>query len=1011
MKRATHGRIFVLPRVAVCAGILALGAELSSVRPAHAPPPVRTLEDIYGPSGDSFQAALGFRVFEGDNQVAPTTSYGVGVDDMRIAWREYKLVEDATDCATSGACASVVIDAGRAYGGNGILHVTVLDSSPYGAAAPFDRNDCNRNGSYLDAADDTDCDDDGAPDVPLVVTAGPEPLGEPLVANRTAIGTYEARLPYSATSDAPGLLRIEDAGASGAEATVRYEDRWDGTASGNRCRNSANPAQQGFVFGTVDIGLVTGSVTVVSYRLVDVTGDLDGFPDTNETFDLYLTIANKTNAYLTDVVVEASTHDPKIDCIVSALALIPSMTPKGTPGALQETPTPIRLHVAAAADRGGTTPAASCVAQQCSNGAGSCVHAADCQKTMVDLYAARIEVGISANSFDTSAAPQRVDLDLDLNSAAAAQPTFTSVEGFEAGLGNFTFQNLDANRASNSASNGFRCQYNDPDYPSGGSYGSNTECYLGFQAGQSPVNAWHAHTTAAPDGGRAYVGAASLHYGIHTPGNPGLDTYQLSQLDAVRSKVALQLAPRVCANDPAADKRACATDADCVTFGGGPCASASPRLSFKHQISLTDSRGTNTPTGEAADRAVLHAQVVGAPLWQKLHPYENTYDVVGTDAFSNCLFDPTDDGNDEDDFFDPTNPARRFGPSSTCKPEFVFAYLGDTDAPFQPNEIGGAGDGPGLAGSLGMGTWVESKFDLSRYRGRSVLLRFVVTTIKVSDTMTLQELFLWNPVPYDDGWYVDDVRVTQVLASGSPTTAIDAANNAGLAACPAPACSTLVPSLTFSPAGSSAPGARVELRAGGTTADACVNGVLLYRFFVDRDASGTFSAGDTVVRDFTAGSSVVEAPSTTTRYGVTVRCSAGGSGGCSGADATATFPISCAPPPPVFDPELWWARVGWTNDNTLSGPPYGEVVDVIRGSLDLLRSTGSFAASGAACLANDAGFPPLADTTPLPAGSGFYYVLRGQVNCNDTRSYSTYSPRENPANPGKRDAELTACPP
>jgi hypothetical protein len=214
-----------------------------------------------------------------------------------------------------------------------------------------------------------------------------------------------------------------------------------------------------------------------------------------------------------------------------------------------------------------------------------------------------------------------------------------------------------------------------------------------------------------------------------------------------------------------------------------------------------------------------------------------------------------------------------------------------------------------------------------------------------------------------------------------PTTTSDSANNAGLPGCPALPCSTLTPALTFAPASAIVAGALVELRADGSAADRCVNGVLLYRFFVDLDASGTFSAGDAVLRDFGTASVQLEAPGATTRYGVTVRCSAGGSGGCTGADATATFTISCAPPAPVLDPTRWWARVSWTNDNTLSAPPFGEVVDVVRGSLDLLRSTGgSFAASSPVCLANDVRFPPLLDTTAPSSGSGFYYLLRGQVN-------------------------------
>src|SRR6185436_112627 len=113
----------------------------------------------------------------------------------------------------------------------------------------------------------------------------------------------------------------------------------------------------------------------------------------------------------------------------------------------------------------------------------------------------------------------------------------------------------------------------------------------------------------------AYLGIASLHYGKHTPGNPGNDTYGLSQLDAIRTKNGVNLAARICQNDPATNKRSCNAAADCAAVGGGPCVSASPLFSFKHQVSTTDSRSTNTPVGQAADRAVVSGQVVGATAW------------------------------------------------------------------------------------------------------------------------------------------------------------------------------------------------------------------------------------------------------------------------------------------------------------------------------------------------------------------------------------------------------------
>jgi len=966
-----------------------------------------TLEDIYGPSGDTFQAALGFRVFEGDATISPTTSYGVGVDDMRIMWREYKLIEDATDCGTSGSCASIVVDSDNIFDGNGVLTVRILDSSPYGMTAPANKNDCNGNGVFTDGVDDTDCDNNGTNDVLVKVTSLPEPLGETFIANQAASGIYLVQVPVSATANATGVIYLQDGGPNNPEVTVQYNDRWDGTASGNVCQNDSNPVEQGLITEGIDVVTITAGVSVISFRLVESNGDIDGFPDTNETFNLFLTVSNKTNIPLTNVVVQVSSADPKIDCILTGVSVIPSMDGRGGANAIKETPTAFVLHISPSADRAGAVPAAACNAGVCTNGAGACASAANCVKTTFDTYAALLNVSVSADQFDVNAQPQSIGLDLDLNSANPVGATAQFVEGFEAGFGNFTFLNLDGNLASNSASNGARCQYNDPDYPNSNSYGD-TECYVGFQAGQSPINDWHAHTTAAPDGGRAYLGTASLHYGKHTPGNPGNDTYGLSQLDAVRTKVNVNLAARICQNDPAANKRSCNSAADCLSVGGGPCVSASPLFSFKHQVSTTDNRGTNTPAGQAADRAAVAAQIVGSPIYQKLTPYENVYDVQGTDNFSNCLFDPTDDGNTEDDYFDPTDPGRRFGPSSTCFPEFVFSFIGDTDSAFSPSQIGRADVGPGLPGALGLGTWVESKFDLSRFRGRAIRLRYVFTTIKVSDLATLQDLFMWNPVPYDDGWYIDDVRVTQTLGNSASTVTTDAANNAGLDTCPAAACTALTAGISVNPTSTNTPGQPLTISAASTTYDRCSNGTILYRFFVDANLDGDYDAGtDTEIRGFGAGTAVVDAPGTTTRYGVTARCSEGGTGTCTGSNATATYTVNCSPPPAVFDGALWWAKIGFSNKTTLSLPPYGEITDAVKGNLIALRTTGTFASSSPVCLANNSGSYTLVDAANPATGGGFYYLFRGQTLCNDNTNYSTFSSKEQ-GQPNERNTEIGA---
>ena len=108
----------------------------------------------------------------------------------------------------------------------------------------------------------------------------------------------------------------------------------------------------------------------------------------------------------------------------------------------------------------------------------------------------------------------------------------------------------------------------------------------------------------------------------------------------------------------------------------------------------------------------------------KLEPYQNVYTSMDGPNFFGCAFDPIDDGSTEDDFFDPSDPNRVFGPSSICGPELTYTHAGETSNPFDPANVGSV-DGPGLLGNWGLGTWVESKFDLSRFRGRSVRIRYL----------------------------------------------------------------------------------------------------------------------------------------------------------------------------------------------------------------------------------------------------------------------------------------------
>jgi hypothetical protein len=359
-----------------------------------------------------------------------------------------------------------------------------------------------------------------------------------------------------------------------------------------------------------------------------------------------------------------------------------------------------------------------------------------------------------------------LELDLDASGGSGASQFF---EGFESGTyGQFAAMNLDAGRANLEDSDGYRCQYSDPDRPGSNNYASGfaAECHLGSDPAQAEAFYWRIDGADVPDeidGGRSFNGEYSLHYGI--PANPDSGfTTPFAALEAIRTTEPINIGLEA------------------------------SELSFLHQVSIVDNRGEgDTGPDVTLDRAIVQVQLAddnGAPAgpWVKLHPAVNPYESQAADIFFECSFDPVDDGNDEDSVV--IGAPRRddaaggaaphlLGPSSTCYPEYAYAHQGDTDEPFAPSNIGSALHGPGLQGVTGTGTWVETRFGLESFRGRRIRLRFLFTSIKVLPLETWASWFGTQSTPADDGWWIDDVRVTDTL-DVPVVLAVDTKDNSAL---------------------------------------------------------------------------------------------------------------------------------------------------------------------------------------------------------------------------------------
>jgi hypothetical protein len=205
----------------------------------------------------------------------------------------------------------------------------------------------------------------------------------------------------------------------------------------------------------------------------------------------------------------------------------------------------------------------------------------------------------------------------------------------------------------------------------------------------------------------------------------------------------------------------------------------------------------------------------------------------------------------------------------------------------------------------------------------------------------------------------------------------------------------------------------VELDASASFVDRCLDGLLHFRFWEDVNGNGVpGDAGDRLLRTWTENPVLLQAPGVTTRYGVEVRCSS--QPNCQ-ASASTLVTVPCPSTGTARAP--FGQSIGFAGKTQLAWAT-AELVDVVRGDLGALRSSGGqFNGTVQACLADGQNVSSIHDATVPPPGAAEYYLVRGagpSAYCNATPSWETGTAAEKPGAGGDRDADIAldpdACP-
>jgi len=168
--------------------------------------------------------------------------------------------------------------------------------------------------------------------------------------------------------------------------------------------------------------------------------------------------------------------------------------------------------------------------------------------------------------------------------------------------------------------------------------------------------------------------------------------------------------------------------------------------------------------------------------------------------------------------------------------------------------------------------WVQSRFSLSSFLGQRVRIRWIAQAWEFDPTASsYEELGTWVGTQGDEGWYLDDIKITGALQAQAPPLADT--KTPALGTCPTKACDATQGDSGFNvalsltqdvPDGLVVSGEKVLVSAATTTnPGGCVGGGSQFRFFRD----------NALVQDWSEIPTFLDNPTSDVSYRVQVRCS------------------------------------------------------------------------------------------------------------------------------------------